>query len=150
MNPAEDTLFQKLCQGIVTKTADETMELARDFALFVPENKVLAFHGDLGSGKTTFIRGLASRWDISEPITSPTFNLYTLYQGSRQLVHLDVYRLDSGADLSALMIDDFLSPPWCLAVEWPERIAEELPEEAWHLYLDIDSETTHHRIHLRT
>ena len=99
---------------------------------------MLALHGDLGVGKTTFVRGLAQAWNINEPITSPTFNLYTVYQGTRQLVHLDAYRLDPGANLETLMIDDFLVPPWCMAIEWPERIAEELPANAWHLYLSID------------
>lgn len=149
MKQRDNTLLQKLHHGITTETADKTIQTAREFASFIPENQVLALHGDLGAGKTTFIRGLAQAWEISEPITSPTFNLYTLYQGSRQLVHLDAYRLQSGSDLSALMIDDFLSPPWCLAVEWPERIADELPEDVWHLYLSIDSDKRHH-IRLKT
>jgi tRNA threonylcarbamoyladenosine biosynthesis protein TsaE len=140
-------LLQQLRQGVVSKSADETEQIARAFAALIPENHLLALHGDLGAGKTTFIRGLARAWNIEEPVTSPTFNLYTLYQGTRQLVHLDAYRLGSGADLDALMIDDFLTPPWCFAIEWPERIADSLPDDAWHLYLDIDA-TTAHRIRL--
>lgn len=143
MNNANDRLIQALYGGITTKTADETIRTAHDFALFVPENQVLALHGDLGVGKTTFIRGLAQAWKIPESITSPTFNVYTLYQGTRQLVHLDAYRLSSDTDLDTLMIEDFLSPPWCLAVEWPDRIISELPEDAWHLYLSIDPEKNH-------
>lgn len=143
MSRIESDLLQQLRQGIITTSADETEQIARAFAALVPEDQVLAFHGDLGAGKTTFIRGLARAWDIVEPVTSPTFNLYTLYQGSRQLVHLDAYRLSAGSDLDALMIDDFLAPPWCLAVEWPERIAESLPDDAWHLHLDIDADNAH-------
>ena len=122
MSSANTDLLQQLRQGVVTTCAADTERIAGAFASLVPENQVLALHGDLGAGKTTFIRGLARTWNIVEPVTSPTFNLYTLYQGSRQLVHLDAYRLASGADLDALMIDDFLAPPWCLAVEWPDRI----------------------------
>ena len=139
----KDTLLQQFHQGITTESADETIQAAYDFASIVPENQVIALHGDLGVGKTTFIRGLAQAWEISEPVTSPTFNVYTLYQGTRQLVHLDAYRLNSGADLDALAIEDFLSPPWCLAIEWPERIREELPEDAWHLTLTIHPDKTH-------
>ena len=87
---------------------------------------------------------MARGWDINEAVTSPTFNLYTVYQGSRQLIHLDAYRLENGADLDSLMIEDFLSPPWCLAVEWPERIADSLPDDAWHLYLNINPQQQHH------
>jgi tRNA threonylcarbamoyladenosine biosynthesis protein TsaE len=136
-------LFQKLRNGITTTSAEETECIARDFALLVPLNHVLAFHGDLGAGKTTFIRGLARAWEIAEPVTSPTFNLYSLYQGSRQLVHLDAYRLSLGADLESLMIDDFLAPPWCMAIEWPERVIESIPDDAWHLYLECNADSAH-------
>jgi tRNA threonylcarbamoyladenosine biosynthesis protein TsaE len=149
MSSTSTDILQNLRQGIVTTSAAETERIARIFAPLVPENQILAFHGNLGAGKTTFIRGLARAWQIIEPVTSPTFNLYTLYQGSRQLVHLDAYRLSAGADLDALMIDDFLSPPWCIAVEWPERIADSLPEDVWHLHLDINAETAH-QIRLQT
>jgi tRNA threonylcarbamoyladenosine biosynthesis protein TsaE len=143
MSAAATDLLQKLRAGITTRSAEETERIARELAPLVPLDHVLAFHGDLGAGKTTFIRGLARAWNIVEPVTSPTFNLYTLYQGSRQLVHLDAYRLSSGADLESLMIDDFLASPWCLAVEWSERIADSIPDDAWHLYLDIDSNAAH-------
>jgi len=142
-------LLRQLQKGITTQSAAETEQIAREFAALVPEDHVLALHGDLGAGKTTFIRGLARAWKINEPVTSPTFNLYTVYQGSRQLIHFDAYRLESGADLDALMIDDFLQSPWCFAVEWPERIAESLPEDAWHLHLEI-TENAAHRIRLET
>jgi tRNA threonylcarbamoyladenosine biosynthesis protein TsaE len=144
MNDSDLDILQQLRNGLVTTSSERTEQIAKVFASYVPEDKVLAFHGDLGAGKTTFIRGLARAWDIVEPVTSPTFNLYTLYQGSRQLIHLDAYRLNSGSDLDALMIDDFLNPPWCLAVEWSERIIESLPDDAWHLYLEIDVNTAHH------
>lgn len=138
-----ETILEQLKKGIVTQSAEETEALARAFAETVPEGAVLAFHGDLGAGKTTFIRGLARAWAINEPVTSPTFNLYTLYQGTRQLIHLDAYRLESGADLDTLMIEDFMNPPWCLAIEWPERVADNLPDDAWHLHLGINQSQAH-------
>ena len=143
MSESNKVSLEQLRHGLVTRAASETEQIARDFAAFVPNNKVLALHGSLGTGKTTFIRGLARAWEIEEPITSPTFNLFTLYQGSRQMVHLDAYRLTSSTDFDALMIDDFLSSPWCLAIEWPEKIGENIPEDAWHLYFDIDPSTAH-------
>ena len=149
MKEIDNTLMQKLYRGITTETPNETIQTARDFATLIPCDKVLALHGNLGVGKTTFIQGLAQAWNILESITSPTFNLYSMYQGTRQLVHLDAYRLSSGADLEALMIYDFLSSPWCLAVEWPERIAEELPDNSWHLHISIDPNRKH-RICLKT
>ena len=139
----------QLIEGVVTRSPEETERIAGKFAAHIPENQILALHGDLGAGKTTFVRGLARRWNIAEPITSPTFNLYAIYQGDRQLIHLDAYRLGSSDDLDALMIEDFMRPPWCFVVEWPEHIAGALPEDTWHLDLSITSEGQH-RIQLRS
>lgn len=136
-------LLQDLQTGIYSHSTEETREIAYSLAGSIPADTILAFHGDLGAGKTTFIRGMARAWDITEPVTSPTYNLYAIYQGTRQLVHLDAYRLNTGSDLDTLMIDDFLSPPWCLAIEWPERIADSIPDHAWHLYLEIAPDQSH-------
>ena len=136
-------LEKKLIAGICSRSAAETEELAARIGAILPVDTVLALHGNLGAGKTTFVRGLARAWGIQEAITSPTFNLYTIYKGDRQLIHLDAYRLGSGADLDALMIEDFLQPPWCFAVEWPERIPDALPEDAWRLFLTINEDLSH-------
>ncbi|MGZ0657199.1 tRNA (adenosine(37)-N6)-threonylcarbamoyltransferase complex ATPase subunit type 1 TsaE [Coraliomargarita sp. W4R53] len=136
-------LREQLRSGICSQTAAETEALAGRLAALLPPDAVLALHGDLGAGKTTFVRGLARAWGIDEPVTSPTYNLYTIYQGDRQLIHLDAYRLESGSDLDALMIEDFLKSPWCFAVEWPERIPDALPEDTWHLYLTINKDQSH-------
>ncbi|MBL6919999.1 MAG: tRNA (adenosine(37)-N6)-threonylcarbamoyltransferase complex ATPase subunit type 1 TsaE [Puniceicoccaceae bacterium] len=136
-------LEKKLIAGICSRSAAETEELAARIGAILPVDTVLALHGNLGAGKTTFVRGLARAWGIQESITSPTFNLYTIYKGDRQLIHLDAYRLDSGADLDALMIEDFLQPPWCFAVEWPERIPDALPQDAWRLFLTINEDQSH-------
>lgn len=137
------SVIDQLKAGFLSQSANETEVLAKAFASEIPEDTILAFHGDLGAGKTTFIRGLARGWNILEPVTSPTFNLYSIYQGTRQLIHLDAYRLSAGSDLDTLMIEDFLQPPWCVAVEWPERIADTLPEHTWHLYLSITPDQKH-------
>ena len=136
-------LEKKLIAGICSRSAAETEELAARIGAILPVDTVLALHGNLGAGKTTFVRGLARAWGIQEAITSPTFNLYTIYKGDRQLIHLDAYRLGSGADLDALMIEDFLQPPWCFAVEWPERIPDALPQDTWHLFLTINEDQSH-------
>lgn len=138
------SLLDQLREGICTTAPDQTERIAAEFAAEIPVDQVIALHGDLGAGKTTFVRGLARHWSISEPITSPTFNLFTLYQGTRQLIHMDAYRLASAADLDALMIEDFMHSPWCFVVEWPERIPEAIPDNAWHLELSIDAEQRHH------
>lgn len=98
------------------------MELGRRIGETVPENRVIALEGDLGAGKTTLTKGIGSIFGINpNAITSPTFNLYSIHQGIRQLIHIDGYRLEGGNANDDLLIEEFLNPPWLIVVEWPER-----------------------------
>lgn len=133
----------RLRTGLRSSSAAETRALAEELAGALPPDTVLALHGDLGVGKTTFVQGLARGFGITGPVTSPTFALYSVYQGRRQLVHLDAYRIESPRELDDLLIEDFLTSPWCLAVEWPEKVASWLPADAWHLDLGIESGDRH-------
>jgi tRNA threonylcarbamoyladenosine biosynthesis protein TsaE len=137
------SIFAKLRAGVVTRSAGDTRALAAEFARELPADTTLALHGNLGVGKTTFVQGLAHGLGIQSTVTSPTFNLFTLYRGPRTLVHLDAYRLDHDAQIEALMLEDFLIPPYCLAVEWPEKIASWLPPETLHLTLGIAPDEAH-------
>lgn len=111
---------------------------AAAFARELPENSVLALHGTLGAGKTTFTAGLARGLGIEEPVTSPSFNIYTIYEsGIRQLIHMDAYRLSGTGALDGLMLEEFMRPPFLWVVEWPEKIAGALPPETVHLYFSI-------------
>jgi len=98
----------------------------------------VALHGDLGAGKTTWVQGLAQGFGITGAVTSPTFTIYTIHRGPRRmLAHLDAYRLASPAEAEDLLLEEFLVSPWCLAVEWPERVGAWLPAGALHVELDI-------------
>ena len=113
-----DYQISALEQGQTTINAKQTEQIAYALASSIPANQVLAFHGELGVGKTTFIRALAKAWGIKENVTSPTYNLYKIYQSNdRCLIHLDAYRLEKSANFENLMINDFLDDPWCLAIE---------------------------------
>ena len=137
----------RLRAGLTTQSAAETQALAAELAQSLPPDAVLALHGDLGAGKTTFVQGLACGLGVVGPVTSPTFSIYNLHRGRRLLVHLDAYRLDSAAQLDALMIDDFLVSPYCLAIEWPEKVSDWVPAAALHL--DLALTATGHRIQLQ-
>lgn len=138
------TILDKLRAGATTSSAEQTRALAREFAAVLPADTVLALHGTLGVGKTTFTQGLATGFGVTESVTSPTFNIFTLHRGgTRLLVHLDAYRLASEREVEPLMLEDFLVSPWCLVVEWPENIAAWLPAGAWHLDLGIRPDQRH-------
>ena len=137
------TIFEKLRAGVITASAEETRAIAAEFARALPPDTTLALHGDLGVGKTTFVQGLARGLGVTETITSPTFNIFTVHRGATNLVHLDAYRIQSAREIEDLLLADFLIAPWCLAVEWPERIADWLPPETLHLDLGIAPDQRH-------
>jgi tRNA threonylcarbamoyladenosine biosynthesis protein TsaE len=131
-------IFAKLRQGVTTESAAATRALAAELAAALPPGTTLALHGDMGVGKTTFVQGLAQGLGVKEQVTSPTFAIYAVHEGSRaRLVHLDAYRIERADQLEALLLDEFLVPPWVLAVEWPERAGDWLPKDAWHITLSI-------------
>lgn len=130
-------VLERFRQGIVTPTAEATRSLAAEFAAALPPDSTLALHGDLGVGKTTFVQGLAAGLGIHEPVTSPTFNIFTLHRGRVNLLHLDAYRLENSRQVEDLLLSDFMITPWCLAVEWPDKIADWLPANTLHLELGI-------------
>jgi tRNA threonylcarbamoyladenosine biosynthesis protein TsaE len=137
------SICAKLRAGITTASAAETQALAAELAGALPPDTTLALHGDLGVGKTTFVQGLARGFGVTEPVTSPTFSIYTVYHGTRHLVHLDAYRIESPREMDNLLIEEFLVSPWCLAVEWPEKVAAWLPPGALHLDLGITADQRH-------
>lgn len=144
--------LEQLRAGVVTASALQTRDLAAGLASELPGEVTLALHGDLGVGKTTFVQGLALGFGIREQVTSPTFSLYKLYRAAspgkglpagRLLAHFDAYRLESAAQADELLLEEFLTPPWCLAVEWPGNVATWLPHDAWHLDLGIATDRRH-------
>lgn len=137
-------VFEKLRAGVLTASAAETQALAAELASALPIDTTLALHGDLGVGKTTFVQGLARGFGITEQVTSATFNLYAVHRGpARLLVHLDAYRIENARQITDLLLEDFLVSPWCLAIEWPEKIAGWLPAGALHLTLEITANKRH-------
>lgn len=137
------SIFEKLRAGVTTASAEATRALAAEFTAALPPDTTLALHGDLGVGKTTFVQGLARGLGIAEAVTSPTFGIYTLHRGPTMLLHLDAYRLESAQQVEDLLLADFLVSPWCLAVEWPEKIPGWLPDNTLHLDLGITPDQRH-------
>lgn len=131
--------------GRISRSAAETEALAAEFAALLPPDSTLALHGDLGVGKTTFVRGLARALGIREPVTSPTYAIFCLYRGEgrRRLLHMDAYRLSRPEDADNLVLWELLDSPWTMVVEWPSKLGDRLPPDAWHLELSIVSPGVH-------
>jgi len=124
-------------QGVITYSGEATEEMAKEFAQLLPADTTLALEGDLGVGKTTFVRGLVKGFGITEDITSPSFSLLNVYKGRRMIFHVDAYRLTQASSFDDLMIWDSAVSPWNVIVEWPEKVASRLPRSLWKLKATI-------------
>ena len=139
-------LLKALEQGLATHSAEAMMAiglaLGREIIADESYPRILALYGDLGAGKTTFVRGLAEALGHKE-ITSPSFNYFFLYRGENPLLHLDAYRLRTPEDYPSLMIDEIWTPKTVFVIEWPEKLGEYLPKSAVKLELAIKSDLSH-------
>jgi tRNA threonylcarbamoyladenosine biosynthesis protein TsaE len=113
---------------LVSASEEETQAIAREIASTLKAGDVLLLSGDLGAGKTTFVRGLAEGLGIDPgAVSSPTFTLVHEYRGGRlTLYHADLYRLDRTAT-DDLGLEEIGVKDGVLAIEWPDRLSHELP-----------------------
>lgn len=131
---------------MITKNAQETIDYAISIATNLRGGEVLALHGDLGGGKTTFAKGLAEGLKVNDIITSPTFVLLKVYPGKIgdkkiELVHIDAYRVESIEDIKSVGIEDYLDrQDVVLVIEWAEKIQEILPENVININFKQASE----------
>jgi tRNA threonylcarbamoyladenosine biosynthesis protein TsaE len=161
-SPHERPARQELptAREVIVSCEDEAAvaRFAQKCAAVLPSKVMLAIDGDLGAGKTTFVKKLAAAVGINpSEVTSPTFTLVHLHQVPAQadrpalpprLVHIDAYRLTGLDDLATLGWEELVDEDGWLAVEWPERIAAALPTERLELHLEITGESAR-RLHLR-
>ena len=105
-----------------THSESETEDLGARFAEKLPAGAVIALYGDLGCGKTAFVRGMARGMGLDVAVTSPTFTIVNEYEGPRPLFHFDMYRLSSADELFDIGWEDYLARGGVCAVEWSENV----------------------------
>ena len=109
---------------IITKSEKETQEAGEKLVQTLAPGSVVAMYGDLGAGKTAFVRGMTRGLGINFPVSSPTFNVVNEYPGKVPLFHFDMYRLGSADELFDIGWDDYLERGGICAVEWSENVEE--------------------------
>ena len=125
----------------VSRSIDDTLTIAENIESEKFSNMVICLDGELGSGKTVFVKGFAKALGIEENITSPTFNIIKEYNnGELPLYHMDVYRLDEVEE--DLGIKDYYNKGGVTIIEWSELIKDELPEERLEIVIKIVDENT--------
>ncbi len=110
---------------------ERTAAIAAALAAELRPGDVVLLRGELGSGKTTFVRGAARALGVDEPVTSPTFTIGRRYTGDEQVSHLDLHRLAGDEGLASedpALLDDYLTADAIAFVEWPEPAAPLIPD----------------------
>ncbi len=129
---------------IATRSAAETRQLGQTLGATLQQPVIIALSGDLGSGKTVFVQGLAQGLDVSDQyyITSPTFTIMNEYPGRYQLYHVDLYRIEHPSELEDIGLDEALQADAVIAIEWAEKLAQDMLLNHLQLRFDIINENS--------
>jgi len=131
----------------ITKNAQETAEVGDRLADYLKKPLPICLYGDLGSGKTTFIQGLAKEFGITTRLLSPTFIIVRRYQLRKPFsffYHIDLYRIESNLALEGLGISEILSDASSvIAIEWAEKLGELIPEKRIDVHFKVLENTNH-------
>lgn len=124
-----------------SRSETDTMELAENIESEKFPGMVICLDGELGSGKTVFVKGFAKSLGITENITSPTFNIVKEYEsGEMVLNHMDVYRLEESD--ASIALNDYFSSDGVTIIEWAEMIKDKLPDERLEIKFKVIDENT--------
>jgi tRNA threonylcarbamoyladenosine biosynthesis protein TsaE len=111
---------------VTTNSATETEALGAELARKLRPGDVVLVQGDLGAGKTTFVRGACRALGVTVPVTSPTFTIGQRYPGKVSVAHVDLYRIASLDNEEPAMLDDYLGPDTISFIEWPEAAGHDV------------------------
>lgn len=124
-----------------SRSETDTMELAENIESEKFPGMVICLDGELGSGKTVFVKGFAKSLGITENITSPTFNIVKEYESGEMILnHMDVYRLEESD--ASIALNDYFSSDGVTIIEWAEMIKDKLPDERLEIKFKVIDENT--------
>jgi tRNA threonylcarbamoyladenosine biosynthesis protein TsaE len=113
---------------IISDSVEKTFEIGKKIGLLLETGKVVCLTGQLGSGKTTLIKGIAAGAGAVNPslVNSPTFVIVNEYRGRFDIFHIDAYRINTVAEFEALGFEEFISPESVVLIEWADKVAQAL------------------------
>lgn len=121
---------------ITSKSPDETMKLGKKLATRLKPGSIVCLHGELGSGKTTLVKGLAEGLKLKQQkVKSPSFVLMNVYEGKLPLYHFDFYRLENLREIEEIGYEEFLYGNGISAIEWADKLQELYPKECLKIEL---------------
>lgn len=137
-------------QTWVTHSEVETAEVGRQLASQLPEGSIVSLEGTLGAGKSVLVRGMAAGLGIDpESVTSPTFTLWQSYHGTRDLHHLDAYRLQNADEFIDLGVEELFNLDGLIVIEWGEKVRSVLPIEHYRVTIEIDDHSNRRIVLIR-
>jgi tRNA threonylcarbamoyladenosine biosynthesis protein TsaE len=125
---------------LFSSSFEETIEIGCLIRGDLKPGSIVAIQGDLGAGKTTLVKGLASNWE-TPLVNSPTFSYLHFYPGLPPLFHFDLYRLKGSQEFIQLGFTDYFDLGGICCIEWPDRIASLLPTNTLYITLEHMGET---------
>lgn len=134
-------IFSMKQTQFLSKSQEETIKLGERLAHSLQSGDIIGLFGDLGSGKTTFTKGIARGLKIKEEdVNSPTFTLMNVYEGRLSLFHFDLYRLDQIKEILNLGYEEFLYGEGVSVIEWAEKMGRLLPQNFLKVHLSSQDE----------
>ncbi len=137
------TLMENICDMDLTFGLHEIETAAKKFLVAVDDYKIFAFHGNMGTGKTSFIRAACTQLSVIDHVTSPTFAIihtYHTFEG-KVIYHLDLYRVKNRAEAVEAGVEDCLYSGDICFIEWPEKVFDILPLETVQVFVEIIDES---------
>ncbi len=130
---------------ITSNSAEDTLKISKTFANFLNQGDIVVLSGDLGAGKTKFVEGFLSAFNMQDEISSPTFNIVNEYNSSKvNIYHFDVYRLEDSDEFYAIGGEEYFEKGICL-IEWGEIIQDVLPNDYIQINIKKDNEDENKR-----
>jgi len=120
---------------IITKSPEETKKIGKDISRLVKPGDLIAFYGELGTGKTCFIQGVSEGLEVKDYVTSPSFTIINEYQGKISVYHFDLFRINNIEEILELGYEEYFYGDGLTVIEWANKIEKLLPKD--HLKIDI-------------
>ncbi len=135
---------------VETHSEEETIESGARFARRLSPGEVVALIGELGTGKTRFIKGICRGLGVEEHVASPTFTIVNEYKGSLfPIYHFDFYRMKTLRELREIGFDEYLDGDGVCLIEWADRVADALPPERYEVRFELGRDEHSRRIFIR-
>lgn len=126
-----------LFPAFISNSPEETIQFASRWGAKLPAGSVIVLRGNLGSGKTVFVKGIAKGVGVKEPVTSPTFVFVNVYQGRIPVYHLDLYRIESPDQADSIGYEEYFNSDGITLIEWGERVKPFLPRKAVWIEFEV-------------